>query len=255
MIDVMPFLLLLLCHVFGDFYLQTEKLVAAKNRQLRAALFAHIAHASVHGLLVFGVLFLAYGWMPSLAAISGIVWLTHFLIDVIKVSSPSKRPLLAFTLDQCAHIAILIAIALYIIDVPTFQLSSDWKHPNVLNGLVYLLAFLLILKPASVVVSLMLESMHSGSPAAEMTLPQGGQILGYLERLIILILIVLNQFAAIGFVIAAKSVLRFSDLNRLRDGSDESKQNALYLTEYVLVGTFTSFLYVLVVGLLVRGFV
>ena len=71
-----------------------------------------------------------------------------------------------------------------------------------------------------------------------------GQNIGYLERVLVLTFILLNQFAAIGFLLAAKSVFRFGDLRQ----SEDKK-----LTEYVMLGTLTSFALTIAVGLLVSS--
>ena len=52
--------------------------------------------------------------------------------------------------------------------------------------------------------------------------------------------VLLNQFSAIGFLIAAKSIFRFGDLTKHQDRK---------LTEYVLLGTFTSVALTMAVGL------
>ncbi|HLV52538.1 MAG TPA: hypothetical protein VKY29_00860, partial [Cryomorphaceae bacterium] len=53
------------------------------------------------------------------------------------------------------------------------------------------------------------------------------------------------QWAAIGFLMAAKSIFRFGDLTRAKDRR---------LTEYILIGTFLSFGIALAVGMLYRYF-
>lgn len=65
----------------------------------------------------------------------------------------------------------------------------------------------------------------------EESLPSAGSYIGILERLFVLIFVLANQWQAIGFLIAAKSILRFGDI---------SKAKSRKLTEYVLVGTLLS---------------
>ena len=60
-------------------------------------------------------------------------------------------------------------------------------------------------------------------------LPSGGKLIGLLERGLIYVMILAGQPAGIGFLIAAKSVLRFEAT------SDEKK------AEYVIIGTLASF--------------
>ena len=60
-----------------------------------------------------------------------------------------------------------------------------------------------------------------------------------MERLIILLFVIIGQYEAIGLLVAAKSILRFKEMN-------EPEQS-----EYVLVGTLISILLALGVGIIV----
>lgn len=71
--------------------------------------------------------------------------------------------------------------------------------------------------------------------------PGGGQKIGYVERLLIFIFVLCGSIEAIGFLITAKSILRFSE-------SSKDKQYA----EYVLLGTLLSYLLALIVALATR---
>ena len=73
------------------------------------------------------------------------------------------------------------------------------------------------------------------------SLADAGKWIGILERLIIFVLVVFNQYAAIALLTAAKSILRFS----------ESK-NAQGRSEYVLIGTLISISFALVAGLIIK---
>jgi ABC-type proline/glycine betaine transport system permease subunit len=68
-----------------------------------------------------------------------------------------------------------------------------------------------------------------------------GQKIGYVERLLIFIFVLCGSIEAIGFLITAKSILRFSE-------SSKDKQYA----EYVLLGTLLSYLLALIVALATR---
>ena len=64
------------------------------------------------------------------------------------------------------------------------------------------------------------------------SLKNAGNWIGIIERLLVFVFIVVGQFGAVGFLLAAKSVFRFGDLNR---------ESNMKLTEYVLIGTLLSF--------------
>ena len=67
-----------------------------------------------------------------------------------------------------------------------------------------------------------------------------GGIIGIAERSLMILFVVLGQYEAIGFLVAAKSILRFGESN---SGDEKS--------EYVLTGTLLSLIIALVLGLAV----
>ncbi|MEG2242712.1 MAG: DUF3307 domain-containing protein, partial [Muribaculaceae bacterium] len=79
------------------------------------------------------------------------------------------------------------------------------------------------------------------SKLADESLPNAGKWIGYMERILILTFILTNNMAGIGFLLAAKSIFRFGKL---------SKATEIKTTEYVLIGTFTSFTIAIIVGCL-----
>lgn len=78
-------------------------------------------------------------------------------------------------------------------------------------------------------------------PNTSDTLVDAGKWIGIAERVLIFTFVLLNQFEAIGFLIAAKSILRF------KEGQQGTKHS-----EYVLVGTLVSYGLAILVGLAVR---
>ena len=74
-------------------------------------------------------------------------------------------------------------------------------------------------------------------PAVELS---RGLVIGVLERTLALTLVLTNQFSALGLVLAAKAIVRYQAL----DDRD--------FAEYVLIGTLTSLLIALFVGLGLR---
>ena len=74
-------------------------------------------------------------------------------------------------------------------------------------------------------------------PAVELS---RGLVIGVLERALALTLVLTSQFSALGLILAAKAIVRYQAL----DDRD--------FAEYVLIGTLTSLLFALLVGLAVR---
>ncbi|BFT30119.1 hypothetical protein D210916BOD24_12950 [Alteromonas sp. D210916BOD_24] len=245
---------LLLAHTLGDFYLQPYAWVKSRNERHALALHLYL-HALVHGVLI-AITLLVLGQNLSVTTIlitAVIVAVSHFKIDVIK--SYCKQNTSAFVIDQLLHLLILLSVFLY--------LTGQWNYLARISAsfttqhLAVLLAYLVILRPSAFLIKQLLspwsadvgggdeKTAHPNDTPSinletQQTLALAGQRIGYLERVLMLTFVLLNQFAAIGFLIAAKSIFRFGDLTKHQDRK---------LTEYVLLGTFTSVVITLIVGL------
>jgi hypothetical protein len=75
-------------------------------------------------------------------------------------------------------------------------------------------------------------------PAVELS---RGLVIGVLERTLALTLVLASQFSALGLILAAKAIVRYQAL----DDRD--------FAEYVLIGTLTSLLIALFVGMGIRA--
>ena len=70
-------------------------------------------------------------------------------------------------------------------------------------------------------------------------MPFAGAWIGYIERVLILTFVITGNIEGVGFLLAAKSIFRFGDLNKARE---------IKITEYVLLGTLASFTIALIVA-------
>ncbi|ELL8702305.1 DUF3307 domain-containing protein [Escherichia coli] len=70
-----------------------------------------------------------------------------------------------------------------------------------------------------------------------------GRFIGYLERLIIFLFLILGSVTAVVAVLAMKTALRFSDL---KDDNDSGK------AEYIMIGTFFSLIVTVIISVLAR---
>ena len=75
------------------------------------------------------------------------------------------------------------------------------------------------------------------------SLQSAGKYIGILERLLVFVFMIHNEWQAVGFLIAAKSVFRFGNLQEARDRK---------LTEYILIGTLLSFGIAILTGMYFR---
>jgi len=74
-------------------------------------------------------------------------------------------------------------------------------------------------------------------------LAKGGMYIGWLERFLVMLLLLIQQPTGIGFLIAAKSILRFGEIKN-------AKQRKV--AEYIIIGTFLSFAWALTVAMLTQ---
>lgn len=230
---------LIIAHLVGDFLLQPRRWVEARQRDKARAGVLYL-HAGVHGLLALAVLVVAGIDPLAAAAWSVTIAASHALIDLGKAHLDPRR-LCWFLLDQALHLAVLVGVWLASLgSLAPLAATADWlARPEVMaHGL----AYLLVTRPMAIAIALAMRpwSEEVTDPG---TLVAAGARIGMLERLLVLTLVLLDELTAVGFLLTAKSVLRFGDLRARRDRK---------LTEYVLLGTLLSVTATLALGLAVR---
>lgn len=237
---------LIIGHLVSDFFLQPMSWVNDRNTHHFKAKKLYL-HVLVHGVVSAFILALweySYGWqqLSTVLLSTAAIMLSHYLIDIAK--SYSNKGVVPFLLDQIAHIAVIIALCIYITDNQSLiaYVSALATNPKVLW---VVCGYLIILSPSAVFIRMMLERLTANF-SSEGSLPLAGQSIGMIERVLMLSFILLDQFAGLGFLLAAKSVFRFGDLSASKDKK---------LTEYVMLGTLLSVSVTLFVGLGVNSLI
>ena len=231
----MIFVKLILAHLLGDFILQPNSWVATKEKDKAASLYLYV-HVLLHALLSF--IFL---WNFSLWWVAVLVGITHFAIDVSKLYFQNiKNKRIWFFADQFLHILVIAGIAGFFGEI-NFEILKNIQTLKALAGAIFLTT------PASVFIKILLSSWTpvtvDHSKMQTESLVNAGKYIGILERLMVFVFIMVNHWEGVGFMVAAKSVFRFSDLA-------EAKQRKL--TEYVLIGTLLSFGIAVLAGIIVK---
>lgn len=239
---LVPFLI---AHVICDFYLQPNAWVTAKKEKKLQAPELY-KHSLLHGMtLLLPAMYWGLNWR-SMVCLVIVVSVTHFFIDLWKVSVKNGHKLSYFLLDQALHVIVLAIIAYHM--TSSSPLTSLVEHKSFGFLIVAGLGYLAILKPTSILIGNVLSCypITSKDPNDEdgtkeiNGIVSGGELIGYLERALILTFTLVGSYAAVGFVMAAKSVFRFGEL---------SKAEHRNLTEYVLIGTFLSVVITTLVGI------
>ena len=241
-IDIV-YALLLLGHVLGDFYFQSITLVEKKKKECRYLLL----HSSIYTVCIGSILCLTVqlSWdLMWLVLFSGLL---HFVIDSLK-RDIKRKP---FILDQLLHL-ITLGVAWVIwggnLQIHGFVLWSFAFLPSK-SVVTIILGLLWLLKPVGLLISEgeIWDFSKSGPGEHEKGV---GKMIGYLERIIVFLLLLNGQYPAIGFVITAKSIIRFPEINRnakrsneecppeTSENADECRENSR--AEYYLIGTLLS---------------
>lgn len=223
---------LIAAHLVGDFILQTDKLCADKFSNNKAFRYRALSvHALVHAALAY--LFVAQwnNWAVPL-----VIGASHFLIDLVKTHF-KRKDLVGFVCDQLAHYCVIVVLWLIV-----FANHDCNQAAKILSANFWLIAttYIAVLSPTSVLIKSFIEyEKWLPTDASLKGLPNAGKWIGYLERILILTFIFTGNIEGVGFLLAAKSVFRFGELNRAKD---------IKTTEYVLIGTFTSFTIAIMLG-------
>ena len=251
---------LIVAHILGDFYLQWGS--SCKNKVLYSVNGKDLwLHSLLIGILSWGAIWDLRGWW-----LAACIMALHFLIDWFKsciqvkwnifkienlehaklVDGTNKRhDLWVFLTDQILHIAVIVVF----VNI-WLRANNDWQqfgwlhefainHPLRMNTIV---AMMLALKPANILILLILGACKVSITPTDNDDHgnfHSGELIGWLERGLMLLFVVMSQYEAIGFLIAAKSILRF---NEASSGSEKS--------EYVLTGTLLSLATALALGIL-----
>lgn len=112
-----------------------------------------------------------------------------------------------------------------------------------------LFGFLIILNEVNIMVRLMLSRLGLSPPDKKKSRPineeqyRTGRVIGFLERIFVFLFILLQQYAAVGFILAAKGIVRYPDFGNRT------------FAEYILIGTLLSTLFAMVMAFLAKAFI
>ncbi len=229
-------IILVLLHIIGDFYFQSQKLADLKNNKYKYVVFHSLIYSSS-----FLFIFLFYEFSISLFITVLILSFSHYIIDSIKYVflKNFKSNNSFFIIDQLLHIFCLLLVVLfyyrtdYLIVIQRFNLNQIQKY------LQFIVSILLIFKPANILIKNVLNKNNINSEielSNENSPLRLGRMIGNFERLLILLLLCVNQYVVIGYIFTAKSIARWKKLT-------EDKNFA----EYYLVGTLLSVIISIVV--------
>lgn len=239
---------LLICgHLLGDFYFQTPEM--AKGKKKSSVIF--LKHCLIYALAMLLAL------LPVIDGHILMVWfavsVSHGIIDFLKITvenlATKKTPVLCFfqsnlfVLDQLLHVIIILLASVIARDIISLNLLGEYLRSfySMLEIQLLPLAFikglfiiLVIGKPANIIIQEInrkekIESHSDTDVKTDREYKNAGKIIGILERIIIVMMIMLKQYAAIALILTAKSITRYKKI-----------ENEPAFAEYYLVGTLLS---------------
>jgi len=218
-------ILLLIMHILGDFYFQSNNMV--KNKKSSSTWL--LKHSSTYIFMFIPIILFVDDLNKALLSLF-CIFSTHFLIDkflhkitffIFNKKVTKFQDYCNFYIDQLVHIAILIILNNYI-------------QINILNHnyFKYIIILLFLGMPSSIIVTKTLL-LIGDDIECEFKIDEG-TIIGFIERYLILFLGLANAISGIGLVIAAKTMVRYGQFDNSETNSKKS-----FRTKY-LIGTLTS---------------
>ena len=229
---------LIFSHIISDFVLQPDKWVKDKEEHKSRSKYLYL-HAFVAATLA-GIASALFFNLYTTAFVFVLTLLSHLIIDLIKTHF--NNTLKSFIFDQLGHFAVIIIILSLLFPLNWHQEISFLKiwlsSSTVICLIVVLAGYIVLFRPASILISKLVESWRPEFKDSD-GLKNAGKYIGYTERLLIYTLMLLHQYTAIGLLVTAKSILRFNERKT---------------SEYILFGTLLSFSIAILDGIFISLF-
>lgn len=209
------FIVLIILHVLGDFYLQTSQIAKCKNAKINEDcdectkckenskfngkyLFLHVLLYSIPYL----ILFLITNWFEVIKNIL-LIAVSHSIIDSFSCFLNKKfKQTLVLIGDQILHISVLCVVYKMTTFYPTFD-GYIFAAKTILTAL-------LLMMPCSIFISKLFEDLYCDNVCNGIF--DIGSIIGILERFLVIIFALFKNFAAIAIIITVKTWARTDDL-------------------------------------------
>lgn len=231
---------LLIAHFISDFFLQPDKWVKEKRLHVWQSPYLYL-HILVTAAFVFLFLLNDLQLIPVLFIVG-----THLVIDGVKLQVEKifiRRNIdfFLFLVDQLLHVAVIIISWLWMIK--GYERFGNLLQFIASNYNIWLIVcgYVFITSPVGYIIHF--ATRHWTEELSDNdSLQHAGKWIGIIERVLILTMVFINQFAAIGFLVAAKSILRVIDKPEkpLTVPVVKIPFSSRKHTEYVLMGTFLS---------------
>jgi len=222
-------------HLLADFIFQPNKWAQKKKKFT-------FHHVYIYHIIIVIILSYVLSMQKNFLLYSIIIGISHLLIDISKTFFSKKiKNFDFFFIDQLLHLIIIVFVVYF---YSKFNEINFFFEINT-RFLVIIAGFIFCYSPSNILIKHILYKFKIKIPEDtdkeknNNDLPEVGKLIGITERFIVLTLIISGNISIIGFILAAKSILRINDIKK---------------SEYVLAGTLLSFAIAIFVGLLINLF-
>lgn len=253
----MIYSLLILAHVLADFSFQTEKL--SRNKQLFfLALMKHLFIVFLTSLVL-----TFYYFSERLLFVILTITLFHGIIDYCKIYLTRKLAerktgnykLEIFIVDQILHILVILLTA------PLFIWQGNLHLALMYNDLKDIFQWLRVFNTSrvffiTIAASVVIFNFKGSTIITRAVLEKyksdinnkagKGKAIGNLERLLIILFVILENYSLIGLLFTAKSLIRFKEIEERKVGEG--------FVEYYLLGSITSIFLAVLTGSIINIF-
>ena len=220
-----------------EYGLQTSKLIQQKtNREL-------IGYVKYFLYYFIVALILSINWLSWQLILAIIIQISFFgIIDYTKINLKFKNASYRFEigiLDIFLHLLVIWVTIIILkpgtinVDFP-FNLNILISNNTSIKLYIYVSSIIFLLNGSTDLVRAVLTKVKIKDEKMEKD--NTGKLIGNIERVLLFLFILFDSLAAIGFVIAAKSIARFEELKDKK------------FAEYYLIGTLTSTLIAIFTG-------
>ena len=234
---------LITAHIIADFVLQKSSWADEIIKKSWGSRWLYI-HSSIAAIITYILVwnFRAWWLLPF-------IFVSHVVIHGLKARLGNN--LVFFILDQLCHLIVVLLSWLWI---SKLGFSSIYHFSFLLitnvKFWICLIAYASVFWPAGVLIGKITEPWRKDIESVFSSgLKKAGLWIGRLERVLVLTFILIHYYEAIGFLIAAKSILRYGELSKTEE-KEVKMADIQKKTEYILIGTMFSFMVGIAIGLL-----
>ena len=239
--------ILILMHVLGDFYFQTNTIAKQKigSHPFWPNFKWLLFHVTIYTLFFLPLILLVSSWKSVILLV--IIFVSHLLIDGLSCLFKKKKYFQSVVLiiDQLLHVAVLLAIGYF---APNYMNFKPWQVlVTYQNQFEIIVCLLLLMKPSSVLIDIIfsdidcnvqnrsidnnqtqknLETSKSNNENDsnskndvkfnENKTLDPGLIIGIVERFIAFILAIANAYSALAIIITVKTWARQNEIKDIK---------------------------------------